>query len=79
MDERLLILVAAVVVCAFSPWACLVIAALGLVVGYLAGQPLLADAGKAFGLVFLAYLLIVVVLLGMFLGVAGIAAMGGLI
>lgn len=79
MDERVMILIAAIVVCALSPSACLLIAILGLLVGYLAGQPTLADVGKAFGIVFVAYLLIVVVLLGAILGVAGIAAMGGLL
>ena len=46
-----------------------------LLVGYLAGQPMVAEAGKMFGLVTLAYILIVVVLLGAVLGITAGASL----
>ena len=58
-----------------GPVAGILLTVLLLLVGYLAGQPMVAEAGKMFGLVTLAYILIVVVLLGAVLGITAGASL----
>ena len=71
------LIVAAIILVLAGPVAGILLTALLLLVGYLAGQPAVAEAGKMFGLVTLAYILIVVVLLGAILGITAGAVLLG--
>ena len=71
------LIVAAIILVLAGPVAGILLTALLLLVGYLAGQPAVAEVGKMFGLVTLAYILIVVVLLGAILGITAGAVLLG--
>jgi hypothetical protein len=76
-ENAMALIVAVIILVLAGPVAGILLTALLLLVGYIAGQPMVAEAGKMFGLVTLAYILIVVVLLGIVLGSTAGAVLRG--
>ncbi len=68
-ENAMALIVAVIILVLAGPVVGILLTVLLLLVGYLAGQPMVTEAGKMFGLVTLAYILIAVVILGLLLGI----------